>query len=83
MHFLLTLTSIGAAVIILLISIFLQIKVVIGVFKSLYKFFSKIFENPRCSLCNKEMIDYGCATGGLAPEPLYICVNEKCERCEL
>lgn len=36
------------------------------------------FIYPKCSKCGQELTNYG--TGGLNPEPLYICENPKCKK---
>ena len=36
------------------------------------------FLYPKCDKCGKELTDYG--TGGLNPEPLYVCDNKDCEK---
>jgi len=36
------------------------------------------FIYPKCDKCGQELTNYG--TGGLNPEPLYICENPKCEK---
>jgi len=79
MHFFIILISIVIATV-LFVFLCIDIKTTV---KSISTRANGFFSNPRCPLCNKELQDYGCAVGGLTPEPLYICVNEKCERCEL
>jgi len=79
MHFFIILISIATATV-LFVFLCIDVKTTVKAISTRVKDF---FSNPRCESCGKEKEDYGCAVGGLAPEPLYICVNEKCERCEL
>ena len=78
MHFFITLISIAITTVLF---VFLPIKKT--TVKKVSKMVKDFFSNPRCESCGNEKEDYGCVVGGLAPEPLYICVNENCERCEL
>jgi hypothetical protein len=78
MHFFIKLISIAITTV-LIVFLLIEKTTVKGVSTRVKDFFS----NPRCESCGNEKSDYGFAAGGLAPEPLYICANEKCERCEL
>lgn len=39
-----------------------------------------VFSEPRCRACQESMEDMGYMSPGLDPEPIYVCVNGKCEK---
>jgi hypothetical protein len=45
--------------------------------KKLINFIKDLFTEPKCEFCGKDKENVG--GGGLSNEPLYVCLNKKCE----